>query len=174
MEITYQCGAKVILEGPATYVVDSPNGGFLMSGKLTGWTQRTKDPAGAKAAGAAASLPAPSGSVAATPPFTIRTGPVAVVDHGGATFGVWAERPTITSASVFRRSVHLDLPDGSTALTLREKEAARLEGTGNRMPLIVLFPANLARCLPQLPKAPPAYSIVIPGAKKQRSRSGGS
>ena len=35
MEITYDSGAKVILQGPATYEVNS-NGGFLSIGKLTG------------------------------------------------------------------------------------------------------------------------------------------
>ncbi len=35
MEITYDTGAKVILQGPATYEVDSPAGGFLSIGKLT-------------------------------------------------------------------------------------------------------------------------------------------
>ena len=34
MEITYDTGAKVILQGPATYEVDSTNGGFLSLGKL--------------------------------------------------------------------------------------------------------------------------------------------
>ena len=36
MEITYDTGAKVILQGPVTYEVDSKNGGFLPIGKLTG------------------------------------------------------------------------------------------------------------------------------------------
>ena len=36
MEITYDTGAKVILQGPVTYEVESKNGGFLPVGKLTG------------------------------------------------------------------------------------------------------------------------------------------
>ena len=35
MEISYDSGAKVILQGPCTYEVDSPSGGFLSLGKLT-------------------------------------------------------------------------------------------------------------------------------------------
>ena len=35
MEITYDTGAKVILQGPVTYSVES-NGGYLAVGKLTG------------------------------------------------------------------------------------------------------------------------------------------
>lgn len=35
MEIVYDTGARVILQGPATYEVDSRNGGFLSVGRLT-------------------------------------------------------------------------------------------------------------------------------------------
>ncbi len=35
LEITYDTGAKVILQGPVTYKVDSRDGGFLSVGKLT-------------------------------------------------------------------------------------------------------------------------------------------
>ena len=35
MEITYNTGAKVILQGPVTYKVDSRDGGYLSIGKLT-------------------------------------------------------------------------------------------------------------------------------------------
>ena len=35
MEITYDTGAKVILQGPVTYSVEA-NGGYLAVGKLTG------------------------------------------------------------------------------------------------------------------------------------------
>ena len=36
LEITYNTGAQVILEGPVTYEVESKNGGFMGGGKLTG------------------------------------------------------------------------------------------------------------------------------------------
>lgn len=36
LEITYETGAKVILQGPVTYAVASANSGFLSSGKLVG------------------------------------------------------------------------------------------------------------------------------------------
>ncbi|MCD4726039.1 MAG: hypothetical protein K8R46_00100, partial [Pirellulales bacterium] len=35
MQITYDSGAKVILEGPCTYEVESTAGGYLALGKLT-------------------------------------------------------------------------------------------------------------------------------------------
>ena len=35
VEITYDTGAKIILQGPVTYEVESGNGGYLAVGKLT-------------------------------------------------------------------------------------------------------------------------------------------
>ena len=40
MEITYDSGARVILQGPATYEVESKQGGFLSLGKLTARVER--------------------------------------------------------------------------------------------------------------------------------------
>ena len=42
MEITYHTGAKVILQGPATYEVESASGGFLSLGKLTARVEAKK------------------------------------------------------------------------------------------------------------------------------------
>ena len=42
MEITYDTGAKVILQGPVTYEVESANGGYLSLGKLTARIEKSK------------------------------------------------------------------------------------------------------------------------------------
>ena len=42
MEITYNTGAKVILQGPVTYEVEA-NGGYLAVGKLTGKLEKEND-----------------------------------------------------------------------------------------------------------------------------------
>ena len=42
LEITYHSGAKVILQGPVTYEVES-NGGYLAIGKLTGKLEKQND-----------------------------------------------------------------------------------------------------------------------------------
>ena len=42
MEITYDTGAKVILQGPVTYEVGSATGGFLSLGKLTARLEKKK------------------------------------------------------------------------------------------------------------------------------------
>ena len=46
MEITYDTGAKVILQGPVTYEVESKDGGFLSIGKLTARVEKTNDECG--------------------------------------------------------------------------------------------------------------------------------
>ena len=43
MEITYDTGAKVILQGPATYEVESAHGGFLSLGKLTARVEKNDE-----------------------------------------------------------------------------------------------------------------------------------
>jgi hypothetical protein len=56
MEITYDSGAKVILQGPCEYTVESPRGGFLQVGKLV-----ARVGAGDVGRGAGTSLPSPIG-----------------------------------------------------------------------------------------------------------------
>ena len=43
LEITYDSGAKVILQGPGTYEVESMSGGFLSLGKLTALVEAKND-----------------------------------------------------------------------------------------------------------------------------------
>ena len=43
MEITYDTGAKVILQGPVAYEVEAPTGGFLSVGKLTARMEKKVD-----------------------------------------------------------------------------------------------------------------------------------
>ena len=43
MEITYDSGARVILQGPVTYEVESAAGGYLSVGKLTARLEKTED-----------------------------------------------------------------------------------------------------------------------------------
>ena len=49
MEITYDTGAKVILQGPVTYSVEG-NGGYLAVGKLTGKMERRGERRGERGA----------------------------------------------------------------------------------------------------------------------------
>ena len=60
MEITYDTGAKVILQGPVTYEVESAAGGFLSLGKLTARVEKKGDEErekGEKVVASAAAIP---------------------------------------------------------------------------------------------------------------------
>ena len=55
MEITYDTGAKVILQGPCVYEVDSPSSGFLQIGKLTALVEKRGEKPAASGQGLVAS-----------------------------------------------------------------------------------------------------------------------
>ncbi|MBN1393943.1 MAG: FecR domain-containing protein, partial [Pirellulales bacterium] len=98
MEITYQSGARVILEGPCTYKLESSAGGFLERGKLTAnvRTQNSK----LKTQSAEPSLL----SSLSSPLFSVRT-PTAVVTDLGTEFGVEVAENGDTTSHVFQGSV---------------------------------------------------------------------
>ena len=82
MEITYDTGAKVILQGPVRYSVEA-NGGYLAVGKLTGKLEKK-----------------------ASDPFAIRT-PTATVTDLGTEFGVEVSRDGTTNTHVFAGEVQI-------------------------------------------------------------------
>ena len=106
MEITYDTGAKVILQGPVTYEVESKNGGFLPIGKLTGKVE-----------------------VEAAKGFSVRT-PTATVTDLGTEFGVEVGKTGITETHVFLGKVRLERHGqvgNFSKRTLVAGEAARLD-----------------------------------------------
>ena len=87
MQITYGTGAKVILQGPCTYEIDSDRSGFLAVGRLTARVEKGSgiwDLGSGKAHPSAFSLQ-PSAL------FAVRT-PTAVVTDLGTEFGVEVEK----------------------------------------------------------------------------------
>ena len=129
LEITYDTGAQVILQGPVKYEVESTNGGFMSVGKLTGKV-----------------------TSAAARGLTIRT-PTAVVTDLGTEFGVEVSKEGHTTSHVFRGSIEVRIasPNGNTsanAKILRENESVCVEENGaNRRIVIVpnLAPSNFVR-----------------------------
>lgn len=83
LEITYDTGAKVVLQGPVAYEVESKNGGFMSVGKLTGKVTNE-----------------------AARGLTIRT-PTAVVTDIGTEFGVEVTKEGKTTSYVFRGIVEV-------------------------------------------------------------------
>ena len=129
MEITYDTGAKVILQGPVTYEVESLAGGYLSVGKLTARVEKSeirnpKSETISKSANLQISK------------FVVRT-PTATVTDLGTEFGVEVSKEGHTTSHVFRGSVRLvvDAGDGKTqevAQVLHENQSARVENRGNQ------------------------------------------
>ena len=134
MEITYDTGAKVILQGPVTYEVKSRNSGFLPVGKLTGKME-----------------------VETAKGFAIRT-PTATVTDLGTEFGVEVSKEGNTTSHVFRGSVLVQMvsadgtADGEGHMmyanqsALVEKRSGK-QNSGNRMTVFVqsVIPADFVR-----------------------------
>ena len=125
MEITYATGAKVILEGPCTYKVESAVSGYLTQGKLTARVEKKEkytgkkrgrgkvahrhlSAAGSKGRGMAnhespAPIPRPQ-----APLFSVRT-PTAVVTDLGTEFGVYVDRSGACETYVYQGRVELKI-----------------------------------------------------------------
>ena len=142
MEITYNIGAKVILQGPVTYEVES-NGGYLAVGKLTGklekkvargqWSVASKSQIGDQKSEISSLQPRvpspPTNRQSLIPnPFVIRT-PTATVTDLGTEFGVEVSKEGSTTSHVFRGSVKVQMvsADGAAegkAQVLYENQSA--------------------------------------------------
>jgi len=157
MEITYETGAKVILQGPVTYEVDSRDGGFLSIGKLTAKLEkraerREEERSGVSGEGAAevasgqwpvASDKNPksqdpeipkslvSGRQSLAPVFAVRT-PTATVTDLGTEFGVDVNKEGCTASHVFRGSIQVQAVSNNgkvegVARVLHENESAYVD-----------------------------------------------
>ena len=140
MEITYDTGAKVILQGPCTYEIESAAGGFLSFGKLTARVEGKAEGGGRRAEGEvsggqwAANGKSEIPFSALRPPpsalFSVRT-PSAIVTDLGTEFGVEVDKRGGTTSHVFRGAVELRIANaGSTGyrtIVLIQQQAARVE-----------------------------------------------
>ncbi len=113
MEITYDSGAKVILQGPCTYEVESTAGGYLALGKLTAkvvsgqWSVASAKPQAANQKSEIKNQKSPSSFILhPSSLFSIRT-PTAVVTDLGTEFGVEVSDRGRTKTQVFVGSVRL-------------------------------------------------------------------
>jgi hypothetical protein len=137
MEIAYDTGAKVILQGPVTYEVESASGGYLSIGRLTARVENAK-PQAAFPANYPSNIsdiqisPALSPlSPLPSPLFSVRT-PTALVTDLGTEFGVDVDRSGQTASHVFRGKVAMAaLADGGEKqgreVVLGENESAQVE-----------------------------------------------
>jgi hypothetical protein len=101
LEITYDTGARVILQGPVTYQIESPVGGYLSVGKLTARVETAKP----QDQRPKTEDPHPS-SFIPHPLFSVRT-PIATVTDLGTEFGVEVLQEGRTRVHVLQGAVEM-------------------------------------------------------------------
>jgi hypothetical protein len=158
MEIAYDTGASVILQGPVTYEVESPAGGFLFLGRLTARVEnkttqdqrpKTKDQS-------------PKSETISKSPnlqiskFVVRT-PIAVVTDLGTEFGVEVAKSGETTSHVFRGAIRVQKAgaDGTVApdgRIVRENQSVRVEGSPGNRQIVSLRAFASARFVREIPK----------------------
>jgi hypothetical protein len=136
MEITYDSGARVILQGPVTYEVESAAGGYLSVGKLTAKLEKKSEVRGQKPEFAnqkseIINHKSPDLWPLASDLFAVRT-PTAVVTDLGTEFGVEVAKDGNTQSHVFRGSVKVQLlgagaENQSNTVVLRENESVQTQ-----------------------------------------------
>ena len=123
MEIAYDTGAKVILQGPCVYQVESTTGGYLSLGKLTARVEKKNEVVSGQWSVASEAKSRNHYPLATShyPLFSVRT-PTAIVTDLGTEFGVEVDRSGATRSHVFRGKVELRPADGaSSPLSFRER-----------------------------------------------------
>jgi hypothetical protein len=104
LEITYDTGARVIVQGPAAYEVESPSSGYLAIGKLTARVENAKPQAASlksEISNPQSPIPNPSLSTLHSPLFTVRT-PTATVTDLGTEFGIAVSKEGQTEVHVIQ------------------------------------------------------------------------
>jgi hypothetical protein len=198
MEITYQSGAKVILQGPCDYTVDSPRGGFLQVGKLTArvasgqWLVRRKRKAENQKSEIRNQKSRSPLATSHSPLFSIRT-PTALVEDLGTEFGVEVSDAGETASHVFQGQVRLmvagagdegrgtgnenlepQIPNPKSQILLSAGQAAKVSG-GDKLGITRLekadVPSAFVRQLP--PPGPVAifednFDVSVPDGEVSR------
>ena len=201
MEITYDSGAKVILQAPTTYTVTSKTGGYLDIGRLTAkmgvkpkaW-QKSRfgvPEAGNEELGAnneerktsKEELPTPTSSLLLpTSSFVVDT-PTAVVTDLGTEFGVHVDNRGATDSLVFAGTVTVHTPAAEGEKPAREEtlyasDSVRVEQKGQgdtatyTMQRDVVKPASFVRVLRRTAKPEPIAEEPIDEQKLHRFGSG--
>jgi hypothetical protein len=157
MEITYNSGTKVILQGPVAYEVDSAAAGHLSLGKLTAKVDKrsgigNKSPL----------IPHPS-SLIPHPLFSVRT-PTAVVTDLGTEFGIEVSRQGLSEVHVLQGAVDVRL-SGMSGGTHRHQEvkqgfAVQIKPQGKELETAAFAPQRFARNL-RLSDDSPAEAAYI-------------
>ncbi len=171
LQIAYNTGARVILQGPVVYTVDAPNGGSLFLGKLTVEAGKL-DRAAMTESEKARNHPAPPPRAAA---FCVRTHTAIVLDKGDqdAKFGVEVDRSVATYTRVFRGTVIFTSP-GFEPRSIPAGVCVWTGAGAKRNGLFIFKPGPQSLIfVTQMPKPPPVCAADPAGQEKQRRAGGG-
>jgi hypothetical protein len=147
MEITYDTGARVILQGPCTYQVELPTVGYLSFGRLTariekrgeGKEEREKDAADWQSTIGNHEYPSPLSPLPSFL-FSVRT-PTATVTDLGTEFGVEVDKSGVSEAHVYEGKVEMravgDGAENEKVIRLGANESARVEIGKDRVARVV-------------------------------------
>ena len=162
LEITYDTGARAILQGPVRYKVESPAGGYLSVGKLTARLDSRSEISNLKS-----QIPNQKSEIS-NHKFVVRT-PTALVTDLGTEFGVEVDKNGITRSHVFRGTVKVQMMDDrgiafGSAQLLRANESAQVDvrGKAGKIVVGVSVPSNqFVREISRKTKKPPVPFDVI-------------
>jgi hypothetical protein len=126
MEVTYDSGARVILQGPCTYNVESRTGGYLSLGRLTAKLQRKTK--GGNREAEKGELDNVESRHSNSDLFAIRT-PTAKITDFGTEFGVEVDESGVSRAHVYQGKVEMRAAGSGNSLSilLTANESARAE-----------------------------------------------
>ena len=154
MEITYDTGAKVILQGPCTYEIDSDRGGYLAIGRLTARVEKESEVQGPRSR---ATHPS-TFSLQPSALFAVRT-PTATVTDLGTEFGVEVEQSGATRSHVFQGSVEVRSSNSRSQATsgplveiLRAGQSIRVDRGRKGVVTFTREPGKLGRFVRQISK----------------------
>jgi hypothetical protein len=174
VEITYDTGARVILQGPCTYQAKSKTSGYLAFGKLTARVEKKGEGGGRKAEEndeLAAQRPNSIGyhqssiinhqSALPLPPsalFSVRT-PTALVTDLGTEFSVEVDKSGASRAHVYQGKVEVRAiaagGDDLDVLPLGENESARVEVGKGQVARVVREPGQPRAFVREMPRRVP-------------------
>jgi hypothetical protein len=160
LEITYNTGAKVILQGPVNYQVEA-NGGYLAVGKLTGKLEKRNNEARMTNDEGLQN----SSLVIRHSSFVIHT-PTATVTDLGTEFGVEVSKKGVTETRVFDGAVKIVASGGgierASERIVRAGGAVRTDAAGRLRAVTSLGPLQFVRTLPSTPATrAEAYSKLV-------------
>jgi hypothetical protein len=177
VEIAYRSGAKVVVEGPAEYLVESAHSGLLLLGSLRATVSQTHEARGGPAEnpgvpatpggvgqgryrGVAGPAASPAAGALPTPLFVLRTRN-AILESRNAQFTVRADAGGETQTDVVAGQVALSLPgyEVQETLVVRANGWAHVAGVAMGERLVVCNPGEPPEIFARrLPKGAPNYS----------------